>query len=269
LFGLGLIKHKGWIGVPSPIANGVMFMLFGLFSRNVPTARQVPFAKGPVTDLGPRRMTLDERKQLRREMIYQSVREHMVLLEIISGMYKFKVVALDERHHRFMIVIDVTTGFVPKRSGAAMRLNEVEKFIAERTFARYGVHVDSVYWRFHNTAETFARGKRPTDQAPVKAPSAAPAPAHPAPMAANKAQKVDKTEARNGGFADTRPAEPSRLRPSSRHEPVSAEEMRAFEQAIADGVKPPALHMGDLEYQSDLAPLETSPVVGGTQYGSL
>jgi hypothetical protein len=50
---------------------------------------------------------------------------------------------------------------------------------------------------------------------------------------------------------------------------VSEDEMRAFEQAIARGVKPPPLHLGDLEYQSDLAPLESQPVAGGTQYGSL
>jgi hypothetical protein len=240
-------------------------MLFGLFSKNASHARNLPFGKNPNTDLGARRMTLDERKHMRREMIYQSVRENMVLLEIISGMYKFKVVALDERHHRFMVVVDVTTGFVPKRSGLAMRLNDVEKFLSERTFSRYGVHIDSVYWRFHSTTDTFVRGKRPTDRAPVSAATAAPV----SPVPVEDEVSSAPVSRKFNEFEATRPFDPKSLRPNSRHDPVSAEEMQAFERAIADGVKPPPLHVGELEYQSDLAPLESSPAVGGTQYGSL
>jgi hypothetical protein len=219
--------------------------MFGLFKQKPPSTPATPFGPEPMTDLGPRRMSLDERKQVRREMVYQSVRENLLLLEIISGMYKFKAVGLDERQHRFMVVIDVATGFVAKRGGAVMRLNEVEKFLSERTFAQYGVRIDAIYWRFHPGINTFVRGYRPGD-ARTAAPKATPAPASaaaPAPILARK--------------------------PGSRHEPVSQEEMQAFEQAIARGVKPPPLHLGDLEYQSDLAPLEDTPVGGGTQNGSL
>lgn len=218
--------------------------MFGLFKQKPPSSVATPFGPEPLTDLGPRRMTLDERKQVRREMVYQSVRENLLLLEIISGMYKFKAVGLDERQHRFMVVIDVATGFVAKRGGTVMRLNEVEKFLSERTFAQYGVRIDAIYWRFHPGIKTFVRGHRPGD-GKVATPSAPPVPAPvvPAPTLARK--------------------------PGSRHEPVSPEEMQAFEQAIARGVKPPPLHLGELEYHSDLAPLEDTPVGGGTQYGSL
>ena len=106
------------------------------------------------------------------------------------------------------------------------------------------MRIDSIYWRFHPEVNSFGRGYRASDVAPRPRPAATPAPAPAA-------------------------ARPSPLRPSSRHEPVSEDEMRAFEQAIARGVKPPPLHLGDLEYQSDLAPLESQPVAGGTQYGSL
>jgi hypothetical protein len=222
--------------------------MFGLFKQKPPPPSPTPFGAEPLTDLGARRMNLDERKQVRREMVYQSVRDNLLLLEIISGMYKFKAVGLDERQHRFMVVIDVATGFVARRGGKVMRFNEVEKFLSERTFAQYGVRIDSIYWRFHPDVNSFGRGYRASDVAPKPRPAPVPAP----PPAA----------------APARPAGTG-LRPSSRHEPVSEEEMRAFEQAIARGVKPPPLHLGDLEYQSDLAPLESPPVAGGTQYGSL
>lgn len=219
--------------------------MFGLFKQKPPPQPATPFGTDPLTDLGgPRRMTLDERKQLRREMVYQSVRDNLLLLEIISGMYKFKAVGLDERQHRFMVVIDVASGFVARRGGKVLRFNEVEKFLRERAFAQYGVRIDSIYWRFHPEVNSFGRGYRASDVAPRSRPAPAPAPAPAA-------------------------ARPSPLRPSSRHEPVSEDEMRAFEQAIARGVKPPPLHLGDLEYQSDLAPLESTPVAGGTQYGAL
>ncbi|HBH37570.1 MAG TPA: hypothetical protein DDX06_04210 [Curvibacter sp.] len=222
--------------------------MFGLFKQK-PTPQPVtPYGTGPLTDLGgPRRMTLDERKQLRREMVYQSVRDNLLLLEIISGMYKFKAVGLDERQHRFMVVIDVASGFIARRGGKVMRFNEVEKFLSERAFAQYGVRIDSIYWRFHPEVSTFGRGYRASDVAPRPRPAPAPAPT-PAPAA---------------------PARSAGLRPSSRHEPVSVDEMRAFEQAIARGTKPPPIHLGNLEYQSDLAPLESTPVAGGTQYGAL
>ena len=222
--------------------------MFGLFKQKPLPTPAGPFGQDPLTDLGPRRMNLDERKQVRREMVYQSVRENLLLLEIISGMYKFKAVGLDERQHRFMVVIDVATGFIAKRGGAVMRLNEVEKFLSERTFAQYGVRIDAIYWRFHPGITNFVRGHRPGDGGKAAAPRPAPVPA-PQPQPATLRSPVQ--------------------RPGSRHEPVSQEEMQAFEQAIARGVKPPPLHLGDLEYQSDLAPLESTPVGGGTQYGSL
>ena len=212
--------------------------MFGLFKQKSQASSAMPFGSEPLTDLGPRRMTLDERKQVRREMVYQSVRENLVLLEIISGMYKFKAVGLDERQHRFMVVIDVATGFVARRAGTVMRLNEVEKFLGERTFAQYGVRIDAIYWRFHPGISNFVRGVRPGDHKAAPKPAAAPVP-------------------------------PAAIKPVSRHEAVSAQEMQAFEQAIARGVKPPPLHLGELEYHSDLAPLDDMPVVGGTQYGSL
>ena len=178
-------------------------------------------------------MTLEERMQVRREMVFESVREHLLLLQIISSMYKFRAVPLDSRQHRFMLAFDVISGFVARRSGKVLRLNEVEEFLRERTFSRYGLRIDAIYWRFHPETQVFERGRRAEDAPSQPIPSVPSQPVAAAPDA--------------GG-------EP--LRPASRHQPVDAEEMRAFEKAIAEGAKPPPLHLGDLEYQSDLAPIE-------------
>lgn len=220
--------------------------MFGLFKPKPPSKPVKPFADHPHTDSGPRRMTLEERKQVRREMVYQSVRENLPLLGITPSMYKFKAVGLDERQHRFMLVVDVASGFIAKRDGSVMRLNEVEEFLSERTFVQFGVRIDAIYWRFHPETSNFVRGSRPGD-----GPAARPKP------------KPELAPA--SGI----PIQPLARQPASSNEPVSPEEIQALGQAIACGAKPPPLRPGDLEYQSDQVPLEPQPVVGGTQYGAL
>jgi hypothetical protein len=219
--------------------------MFGFFSSLSRKAQAVP-SDGHRTDLGSRRMSLDERMQVRREMVFESVREHLVLLEIISSMYKFRAVALDSRQHRFMLAFDVVSGFVARRSGKVMRLNEVEEFLRERTFSRYGVRIDAIYWRFHADTARYERGHRTEDaaQAPDLATAARPQPA----------LAVTPEGGTQGAIQGA--AQAGQLKPASRHQPVSAEEMQAFERAIAEGAKPPPLHLGELEYQSDLAPLD-------------
>ena len=39
--------------------------------------------------------------------------------------------------------------------------------------------------------------------------------------------------------------------------------------AISMGLAPPVVQVGDFEYQSDLAPLDSGIMIGGTQYGKL
>jgi hypothetical protein len=40
-------------------------------------------------------------------------------------------------------------------------------------------------------------------------------------------------------------------------------------EAISMGLAPPVVQVGDFEYQSDLAPLDSGIMIGGTQYGKL
>lgn len=109
---------------------------------------------------GPnRRMNLEERKAWRREVLYHSIREHMLALEVISSMYRFRVMNLDERHHRFIVMMEVTSLFEARRAGILLTLNEVEKHLQDRTLARYGVVLDKVYWRVDENA-SFYTGRK-------------------------------------------------------------------------------------------------------------
>ena len=56
---------------------------------------------------------------------------------------------------------------------------------------------------------------------------------------------------------------------SKPYEPVTEREREQFAQAIRQGRQPPPLRVGDKEYVSDLAPLEATADLGGTQYGQL
>jgi hypothetical protein len=53
------------------------------------------------------------------------------------------------------------------------------------------------------------------------------------------------------------------------YQPVSDEEAQAFLEALQNGLTPPVVRVGEWEYQSDLAPLDSGIMIGGTQYGKL
>jgi hypothetical protein len=53
------------------------------------------------------------------------------------------------------------------------------------------------------------------------------------------------------------------------YQPVSEDEAQAFMDALKNGLTPPVVRIGDMEYQSDLAPLDSGIMIGGTQYGKL
>ena len=66
----------------------------------------------------------------------------------------------------------------------------------------------------------------------------------------------------------THPAHESVL---ARHgfSPVSDDEGRHFHRRPCAVAAPPVVHVGDMEYKSDLAPLDDGIMIGGTQYGRL
>lgn len=195
-----------------------------------------------------RRMDLDERKAFRREMLYQSIRDTFLSMEVIGSMYKFKVMPVDERHHRFIAMIDVAKSFVTNKENKLRSFAAIEQQMRINTYKRFGILVDGTYWRVSETESQFE----------IHAPRA------------GEALGEARVGARNGNAPD--PVSPqSRIASISGNEyqPISEEETRAFMAALKNGYTPPALQVGDMEYQSDLAPLDGGIMIGGTQYGRL
>jgi hypothetical protein len=196
------------------------------------------------------RMSLEQRKAYRQEMLYQALREAFLSIEVISSMYKFKVMPVDVGHHRFIAMVDVAMSFVSGPDTKTKSFADLEKRMRSYAFNRYGVLITGVYWRVSETPDEFHHQTRAADSTNPQAASLI-----------HSRRNPSEGVARHG-FPG------SKLARASVH-PVSAEERQAFMDALSQGVTPPGMHVGDLEYRSDLAPLDDGIMIGGTQYGKL
>ncbi len=201
-----------------------------------------------------KRMNLEERKAFRREMLYQSIRESFLSMEVIGSMYKFKVMPVDERHHRFIAMIDVAKSFVTGKEARTKSFAALEKLIRANTYKRFGILIEGTYWRVSESESQFdhvaQRRSRAADATSANTPDATPQPTPGQGMAHANGPKV-ASFARNA------------------YQPVSDDEAKAFMDALRNGLAPPVVRVGDQEYQSDLAPLDSGIMIGGTQYGKL
>lgn len=164
-----------------------------------------------------RRMSLEERMAFRRDLADQLVRESLLSLAVTSEHYLFRLMPLDPRHHRYIVMLDVAQGFAPRQAGRAWSEAEVERLIRRNAYERYGLTVEGIYWRTGEDAA--ARGSRGSTRTLGRS------------MQAAEAQRP--------------------------WELVSDEEKQALMDAIREGSELPVLHVGELEYLTDLAPLES------------
>lgn len=140
----------------------------------------------------------------RRELLYTVVRQSMAKVGILSVNYKFKVLSLDSHGRQYLIMMDLTR----LHEGETGRLVEIEALIAQTAKAVHGILVTSVYWRVNEHVTTgFARSA---------APVSAPAPLSASPVAPNP-------------------------QPKPSYEPLQADEMAAFKQALASVASPTTL----------------------------
>lgn len=205
--------------------------------------KSIPAAPVEVPPAPAKRMTLEERKAFRQEMLYQSIRESFLSMEVLANMYKFKVTPVDERHHRFVAMIDVAKSFVTGRDHRTQSFAAFEKLMRANAYKRFGVLIDGTYWRVSESESQFERYSRVTDTA-----GAAPA---------------QREESAPGTHS------PSTALARQAYQAVSEDEARAFMDALQSGKSLPAVRIGEQEYQSDLAPLDGGIMIGGTQYGKL
>ena len=185
--------------------------MFSIFQK-----RPREFAAETVSpnSLLPRRMDLEERKAFRRELLDQVIREGLLALDVSPSTYRFRIMPLDVRHHRFIAMIDVSNSFHPRRTGSAWTFADIETLLRKNALERFGLLLDGIYWRAGMLAE--------------EAPGA-------------------------GISADTR-ASLADLHPH--YQLVSEEEKAALMEAIRQGSDLPVLHVGEWEYQTDMAPLD-------------
>ncbi len=198
-------------------------------------------SKAPVSVPGSAANRKNERLE-RRELLYAVVRESMTRAGLLSTSYKFKVLSLDSRGRQYLIMMDMARQNV----GDPVRLADMEGHIAKIAKTRHDILVTAVYWRVN---EHVTAGLART------APTAAPAPR---------------------AVAAKAPAAPS----AQRFEPLQADEVAAFKQALASIPAPTALSApGEIvrsgrrnpappSFQDTELDDRQSPL-SGTQYGDL
>lgn len=243
-------------------------MLMSLFSFLRSKPRKAPvekaFSDAPPTQMGlgvSQRMNLEERKAFRREMLYQSIRETFLSMNVIGSMYKFKVMPVDERHHRFIAMFDVGKTFVLGDNARNHNFGDLERTMRTNAYKRYGIVIEATYWRVNDWENQFEQKNRVTD---ASASNASAAPSKPA-AAAPTPPPLPPSARRAAAAAAAVPAAAA----VSGIDDVSEDEVKAFMNALTKGKAPPPLHVGEKEYESDAAPLDGGIMIGGTQYGKL
>ncbi|MEO8391293.1 MAG: hypothetical protein ABI893_09135 [Polaromonas sp.] len=193
------------------------------------------------------------KRHARREQLYVAIREAMTRSGVLSASYKFKVLSLDQGGNEFLVMMDLAKAF----GGPPEQLGEIETLIMQHAKTRFEITVPAVYWRL--------------DELAVVVKPAAPAVHQPTPAPAVRAETN----------VETPPAKPA----APRYEPIQADEVAAFKQALAaasaqgpavseKGVK---VHSGPRSYtlltgfeDTEMPPDSAAmPALSSTQYGDL
>ena len=187
-------------------------------------------------DLAPNNAQPANRKNermARRELLYAVVRNAMARAGVLSASYKFKVLSLDARGRQFLVMVDLAR----EHATETMRLAEIEAMIAQTAKTRHDIVVTAVYWRTNEhvaigdprnaPAQRSESRPMPLDSTPATLDSVPAAlNSTPAPLAATPVPVVKAIPA---------PAVPA----GGRFEPILADEVAAFKQALATGVASP------------------------------
>ena len=190
-------------------------------------------------------MDLEERKAVRREMLYQAIRQTMTSLEVVSSRYKFKVINLDARHHRFLALIEVTATFKARKGSRPQTFPQIEAFLKENAFEHFGVVLERVFWRVSESEREFERRLRAGDSGTV---------ATSPHVNSQQAQANAHTGLARQEYSD-----------------VSHEERLAYVNALKKGEPLPSVTVGGRPYETENQPLDRHHRSGidGTQYGLL
>jgi hypothetical protein len=154
-------------------------------------------------------------RMARRELLYSVVRDAMTRAGVLSSGYKFKVLSLDSKGKQFLVMVDIARNY----AGDPGHLSEIEAMIGQAAKARHDILVSSVYWRTNELVSIGDPNLR--KQAQVSQP--VPLESQPLPLASKPG-----------------PLEAQGKKTNSRFEPIDADEVEAFKNALASGTARPA-----------------------------
>jgi hypothetical protein len=139
------------------------------------------------------------KRHARREQLYVAIREAMTRAGVLSASYKFKVLSLDQRGNEFIVMMDLAKAF----GGQPEQLGEIETLIMQNAKARFEITVPAVYWRMDEVAAV----------------------SKPAPSAHDAGQTAAL-------HVDAAAAAAAPAKQAPRYEPIQADEVAAFKQAL-------------------------------------
>jgi hypothetical protein len=212
-------------------------------SNNSNQRDEAPFAQ---TNIPHAPMSLEERKAVRREMLYQAIRQSLKSLEVASSLYKFKIINLDPRHHRFLALIEVANSFKARKGSKPQTFPQIETFLKENAFEHFGLILERVFWRVSDSERDFDRKVRVGDSDATAALSHASA-LHPDSRApGSEEERLARQEFSN----------------------VSPEQRQAYMNALKNGKPLPPVTVSGRQYESEHHPMEHhKPGITGAQFG--
>ena len=188
------------------------------------------FARKPDAEAAPSSNLRDSRPALaesrrgernaRRERLYGVVRHSMAKAGVLSSAYRFKVLSLDGRGRQFMVMVDL----VGAPGGDTAALGRIESAMQQMAKVQHGIVVKAVYWR--------------------EAPETGVQRAAPAGVPASRTRAAGAGEPRSAvASAHVDPAQTDPVPFDA--DPLLAEEIAAFRQALAEGSARPAARAFD------------------------
>nr|WP_315232156.1 hypothetical protein [uncultured Albidiferax sp.] len=176
------------------------------FSRKSPPAPAAPASSVFPDRTGPdsqQDSRLRDTRIDRRERLYGVVRASLIEAGVLTSSYKFKVLALDDQGQQFLVMVDLA----PSWTAVADWRTRIESKIIHAAQAEHGLVITSVYWR--NNADLAA--------SPMSRPGVLSSP-----DAAVSSQ-------------------PATLATGGRYEPIQADEVAAFHQALEAASRMPSV----------------------------
>lgn len=197
---------------------------------------------------GQKLMTLEERMAFRREMVFEAMREVLVNHGLPPLSYKLNVARLDSRGHRYAVMVDLVSQLAGRVVDSPGEWQIMEVQAAQTASERYRVKISNVYWRLES--QGFAVAHHPELSA-ARFVESVPAPVPMAPTHAQSTAAYKPVQGQTDDFPDTQLDDRR-----SKDEPISQEELLAFEQAILSGQNTQQpVHLGSRTYQTDFMPM--------------